>query len=122
MTYKEISENFLILCASGKAKEAYAKYIAKDFVHHNPYFHGDAQSLLNGMEKNAIDNPDKIFEIQRSAQDGNIVFVHSKVRMNPSHQGIAVVHIFRFNADLIVELWDVGQPAPENMINKMGMF
>lgn len=122
MTYKEKAEKFLILCASGKVHDAYAKYIGKDFIHHNPYFHGDAQSLLKGMEDNATANPNKICEIQRSAQEGNIVFVHSKVRMNLDHLGIAVVHIFRFYENFIVELWDVGQPVPENMINTNGMF
>ena len=74
------------------------------------------------MEENNIANPNKIFEIQRSVQEGSIVFVHSKVRMNQDHLGVAVVHIFRFDDNLIAELWDVGQPVPENMINANGMF
>jgi predicted SnoaL-like aldol condensation-catalyzing enzyme len=122
MTHKEKAEDFLILCASGKVSDAYHKYIGKDFVHHNPYFAGDAQSLLKGMEENAIANPNKICEIQRSAQDGDIVFVHSKVRMNQDHLGVAVVHIFRFENGHIAELWDIGQPVPENSSNENGMF
>jgi predicted SnoaL-like aldol condensation-catalyzing enzyme len=122
MTYKEKAEDFLVLCASGQVHEAYKKYIGTEFVHHNPYFAGDAQSLLKGMEENAITNPNKIFEIQRSAQDGNIVFVHSKVRMNQDLRGVTVVHIFRFENGYIAELWDIGQPVPENSLNENGMF
>jgi hypothetical protein len=32
------------------------------------------------------------------------------------------VHIFRFQNDLIAELWDIGQAVPENSPNQFGMF
>jgi len=32
------------------------------------------------------------------------------------------VHIFRFEHNKIVELWDIGQPQPEQMANAFGMF
>jgi hypothetical protein len=31
-----------------------------DFRHHNPYFRGDAESLMAAMEENARKNPDKL--------------------------------------------------------------
>jgi predicted SnoaL-like aldol condensation-catalyzing enzyme len=36
--------------------------------------------------------------------------------------GGAVVHIFRFEGGLIVELWDVGQDVPEQSVSENGMF
>lgn len=33
-----------------------------------------------------------------------------------------VVHIFRFDRNHIVEMWDLGQQVPENMPNENGMF
>ena len=48
--------------------------------------------------------------------------VHSHVRQNPNDRGAAVVHIFRFEGDRVVELWDMGQPVPENSPNENGMF
>jgi predicted SnoaL-like aldol condensation-catalyzing enzyme len=33
-----------------------------------------------------------------------------------------VIHIFRFEEDRIVELWDVGQEIPEDSPNDNGMF
>jgi predicted SnoaL-like aldol condensation-catalyzing enzyme len=35
---------------------------------------------------------------------------------------IAVVHIFRFSGDKIVELWDLGQPIEKNSPNENGLF
>ena len=113
---------FLNLVVSGKIDEGYDLYVAEEFRHHNPYFKGDRQSLLNAMKENAIANPDKIFEIKRALQDGNLVAVHSHVRQNPGDPGAAVVHIFRFFEDRIVELWDVGMPAPKDNINENGIF
>jgi predicted SnoaL-like aldol condensation-catalyzing enzyme len=36
--------------------------------------------------------------------------------------GIAAVHLFRFQGDRIVEMWDCGQPVPADSLNKNGMF
>ena len=114
--------SFLQLVASGKVREAYQRYIGPEFRHHNPFFHGDAESLLLAMEENAAKNPNKILEVKRAIEEGDIVAVHSHVKQNQDDLGGAVVHIFRFNNELIVELWDLGQPIPENSPNKNGMF
>ena len=113
---------FLRLVASGSVREAYDTYVDRDFRHHNAYFKGDAQSLMVAMEENAVLNPNKILEIQRALQDGDVVAVHSWIRQNPDDLGAAVVHIFRFRGDHIVELWDVGQAVPEDSPNEHFMF
>ncbi|HEY6528532.1 MAG TPA: hypothetical protein VIZ65_07545 [Cellvibrionaceae bacterium] len=115
-------KDFLAQCSSGNIKTAYEHYVAKEFKHHNPYFAGDADSLLKGMEENAQKNPDKIIEFMRCAQNDNCVFVHSKIQMGKGGPVISAVHIFRFEADLIVELWDIGQMVPDAMQNQFGMF
>ena len=51
---KEIAVSFLRLASSGKVRQAYEKYIHPDFRHHNPYFKGDRESLLKGMEELAV--------------------------------------------------------------------
>ena len=119
---KEIAISFLKHAASGNVREAYAKHIAPDFRHHNPYFRGDAESLMKGMAENAAQFPHKILEVQRVLEDGDLVAIHSRVRMKPEDKGIALVHIFRFRGDDIVELWDMGQPVPEDSPNEFGMF
>ncbi|MCA0754240.1 nuclear transport factor 2 family protein [Paenibacillus sp. N4] len=119
---KEKAVAFLQLVASGEVREAYQRYIGPDFLHHNPFFRGDADSLMLAMEENAAKNPHKTLEIKRVMEEGDIVAVHSHVKQKQEDIGAAVVHIFRFNNDLIVELWDVGQPIPEQSPNENGVF
>jgi predicted SnoaL-like aldol condensation-catalyzing enzyme len=121
-SHKEAALSFLRASASGNVREAYQKHVAPGFRHHNPYFRGDAESLMKGMEENAAKNPNKALEVQRAIEEGDLVAVHSRVRMKPGEPGVALVHIFRFQDDRIVELWDMGQPVPENSPNENGMF
>jgi predicted SnoaL-like aldol condensation-catalyzing enzyme len=121
-TKKDSAVSFLRLAASGRVHEAYSQHIASGFRHHNPYFAGDAGALLAGMEENARQNPGKQLDIQRALEDGDLVAVHSHVRHQPGDRGAAVVHIFRFEGDRIAELWDLGQPVPDESPNANGMF
>jgi predicted SnoaL-like aldol condensation-catalyzing enzyme len=122
MTPKEIAQLFLMLCANGQSRQAFNLYAGKDFKHHNAFFKGDAESLMMAMEVEAQRNPTKIFEIQRALEEGDLVAVLSRVRQNSKDLGAAVVHIFRFDDNKIVELWDVGQAVPDDMSNENGMF
>ena len=121
-TKKEAAVSFLRLAASGRVRDAYATHVAPGFRHHNPYFRGDAESLMIGMEENAAKNPNKVLEVQRAIEEGDLVAVHSRLRMKPGEPGLALVHIFKFHGDRIGELWDLGQPVPENSPNENGMF
>lgn len=119
---KDKAVSFLQLVASGNVREAYQRYVGPGFRHHNPFFRGDADSLMLAMEENAAKNPHKILEVKRAIEEGDIVAVHSHVKQRQDDLGGAVVHIFRFHNDHIVEFWDVGQPIPENSPNENGMF
>ena len=55
-------------------------------------------------------------------EDGDRVAVFSHVKQNPEDRGAAVVHIFRFAGNHIVEMWDLGQQIPDDMPNENGMF
>ncbi|WP_071394255.1 nuclear transport factor 2 family protein [Bacillus tuaregi] len=119
---KEKAVSFLQLVASGRVREAFRQFTSPDFLHHNPYFRGDADSLMHAMEENANKNPEKVFEVKQVMGEGNRVAVYSHVKQKQDDLGGAVVHIFRFQNDLITELWDVGQPIPENSPNENGVF
>jgi predicted SnoaL-like aldol condensation-catalyzing enzyme len=119
---KEKAVSFLQLVAAGEVREAYHRYTGTDFRHHNPFFRGDGDSLMLAMEENAIKNPDKVLEVKRVIGEDDIVAVHSHIMQKQDDLGGAVVHIFRFHNDLIVEFWDVGQPIPENSPNENGVF
>ena len=119
---KEAAEEFLRLSAKGEVKQAYEKFIAPGFRHHNPHFRGDADSLQAAMEENHRKNPHKVLEIERSLQEGDLVAVHSRVKMSAVDNGMALVHIFHFKGGRIDELWDIGQPVPQDCPNQHGMF
>lgn len=119
---KDMAISFLKLAASGKVREAYEKFVGAGFRHHNPFFEGSAGALMEGMEENARQNPNKVLEVKRAIAEGQLVAVHSHVRQKPDDPGAAVVHIFRFEHGRIVELWDLGQPLPEKSPNQYGMF
>lgn len=88
----------------------------------NAYFKGDGHTLMTAMEESARNNPNKIFEIQRALEDADLVAVHSRVQQTKNDLEIAVIHIFRFDKDKIVELWDFGQAIPTDTVNENGMF
>lgn len=120
--HKEKAVSFLQMAASGNVREAYERYVGPDFRHHNAYFRGDSESLILAMEESAAMNPLKTLEVKRAIEEGDMVAVHSYVKQKPEDLGGAVVHIFRFQNDQIVELWDVGQAIPEDSPNENGMF
>jgi predicted SnoaL-like aldol condensation-catalyzing enzyme len=119
---RDIAVDFLRQAAHGHARDAMRRYGAPDFVHHNPYFASDADTLAKAMDDNARSNPDKQFEVLRTISEGPLVAVHSRVRMGHDAPEGAVVHILRIEDGRIHELWDVGQDAPPDSPNSVGMF
>jgi predicted SnoaL-like aldol condensation-catalyzing enzyme len=119
---KNVAVTFLQMAAGGNVREAYSQYVNKSFKHHNPFFEGSADALAAGMEENARQNPNKVFEVKHVIGEGDFVAVHSHVRQNPDDPGAVVVHVFRFENDRIAELWDIGQPIPKESANWYGMF
>ena len=119
---KTLAVRFLGMAAAGRAREAFAEHAAPGFRHHNPWFADGAATLAAAMDENAAAHPGKQLEIQRVLHDGDLVAIHSRVRMAPGDRGLAVVHILRFEGGRLTELWDVGQPVPEQSPNDAGMF
>lgn len=122
MTKKEIAQKFLKLASKGDSRTAFELFVADNFRHHNAFFKGDRNTLMTAMEDNAVKNPDKIFDIQRALEDGDLVAVHSRVQQTKTDSAMAVIHIFRFENEKIAELWDFGQAVPADAVNENGMF
>lgn len=119
---KAAAIDFLRLASSGHVEEAYRNYVSADFRHHNPYFKGDVATLKAGMAENVRQFPNKAIDIYHALEEGDLVAVHACVKLTPDDRGIATIHLFRFEGDRIVELWDVGQVIPEDSPNQYGMF
>jgi predicted SnoaL-like aldol condensation-catalyzing enzyme len=121
-TLKEAAVDFLKMTAAGQVEQAFERFAASDFRHHNPYFEGSAAAIKAGMLENAARFPQMLFEVQRAIADGELVAVHSRARMTPDGADIAIVHILRFEGGRIAEMWDIGQAQPDPMLNQYGMF
>lgn len=119
---KNAAVEFLKLTTSGRVAEAFNLYVATDFRHHNIHFKGDADSFKEAMEESAKMLPNKELEILFAIQEESRVAIYSKVVISQGEPGIALAHFFRFSEDKIVELWDMVQPPPDEMINENGLF
>lgn len=120
--HKDKAVNFLQMIVAGKIDEAYEKYVSPGLRHHNPYFPGDGDSLKQAMKENDGMSPNKTLEVKQTIEEGEMVMVYSHIKQKPEDLGAAAVHIFRFSEGMIAEMWDVGQPVPEDSPNENGMF
>jgi predicted SnoaL-like aldol condensation-catalyzing enzyme len=119
---KSKAKEFLLSVSGSNIKEGYDLYVGRGFRHHNVYFKGDADSLRTAMEENYKMYPDKNLEIKRMIREENLVVVHSFAKLKPDDPGIALIHIFRFENEMIVEMWDLGEQIPSELINENGPF
>ena len=78
---KNIAIDFLQQVAMGGIRAAYQNYVADNFRHHNPYFRGDAESLMAGMLENAAANPQKLLEVRLALQEDEPVWRRTQTRM-----------------------------------------
>lgn len=120
MDLKNIASDFLQLVIAGKIDEAYEKYVDMKGKHHNIYFPSGFSTLKDAMKENHEQFPDKVFEIKNIIAENNLVTTHSHLYLGEKQ--IAVVHVFRFEKDKIIEMWDVGQEIPKEHPNKDGAF
>ena len=119
---REVATEFLTQAAVGNAREMMRKHAHPEFVHHNPWFAADAESLAAAMDDNARDNPAKQLEVLRTIAEGPLVALHARVQHKPGAPWFALVHLFRFEDGRIREMWDVGQEVPADSPNQHGMF
>ena len=122
MDNRDIASEFLRMCARGEVREAYARFVSDDFVHHNAWFAGNRESLLVAMEQSAAAEPNKSFEVRQVIDGGDRIAVLSHLKRASVDVEYAVIHIARIEGGRIVELWDVGQEIPKDSPNANGMF
>ena len=113
---------FLQLVVASRIDEAYQKHVDMNGKHHNPYFSAGFPALKKGMIENHVQFPTKQLTVKNVLGDGDLVAVHSHIMLHLGESGIAAVHLFRFQGDRIVEMWDCGQPVPADSSMRMGRF
>ena len=120
MSNQETAIIFLTTCALQNPKEAFANFTNANFKHHNQYFAGDKDSLMNAMVESDKQMPNKSFVVKQVFETDDRVAVFSQVIKETME--IAVVHMLRFEDGKISELWDVGQILEKDSPNKNGVF
>ena len=105
-----------------KVKEGFDKYVGDKYIQHNPIAPDGAQAAVEVLGKALVALPGWTYDFKHAYVDGDIVVLHSHVKMKADDRGMAVVDIFRFEKGKIVEHWDVVQPIPEKSANNNTMF
>ena len=120
--HKQIAQKFLEMVIAGDIDEAYLKFVSMGGQHHNPYFRAGFPALREAMIEDHVKFPDKQFAVKKVIGEGDVVAVHSQLKVRQEKKEMAVMHIFRFQGDKIVEMWDMGQPIPPDSPNSDGAF
>jgi predicted SnoaL-like aldol condensation-catalyzing enzyme len=105
-----------------KVKEGFDKYVGDKYIQHNPIAPDGPQAAVEVLGKALVALPGWTYDFKHAYVDGDIVVLHSHVKMKADDRGMAVVDIFRFEKGKIVEHWDVVQPIPEKSANNNTMF
>jgi predicted SnoaL-like aldol condensation-catalyzing enzyme len=119
---REAAVEFLQMVVAGDINEAYRKYVAMEGKHHNAYFPAGFPELKKAMSENHDQFPNKQLVVKSVIGDSVLVAVHSHLIFEKGGDEMSVVHIFRFQGDKIVEMWDIGQAIPEDSPNADGAF
>jgi predicted SnoaL-like aldol condensation-catalyzing enzyme len=105
-----------------KAEEAVSMYVGDTYRQHNPHVEDGPEAFIVYVKVVSKRNPHRHREIKRMIAEGDMVVVHSHVKLDSGDRGRAVVDIFRLEEGKIVEHWDVAQPVPEESANPNTMF
>lgn len=118
---KEIVLNFYQQMFGDKDLSAVDKYVAKDYIQHNPEvadgaeaFKKAAETWFKGAKKEKID-------VQRIAAEGDLVFIHIK-NINLDGSLKSTIDIFKLKNGKIIEHWDAQENVPQKAANSHPMF
>ncbi len=113
---------FFQMVASGEAREAVDRFLVPGCVHHNAHVAAGMEALIEAVEADAKEAPDKQIDLKHVFSGGDLVTLHFHVVRKGGEPGFAVVHIYRFEGNRIAELWDVAEEVPAESPNSDGMF
>jgi predicted SnoaL-like aldol condensation-catalyzing enzyme len=105
------------------------RFFSSDCKTHSPYLAGTIRDLLNATvaanKEMAPKLPDAELSVKHFLADGDFVAVHTQLlnsKSNPAEGGLRQIHLFRFDAGMIVEYWDVTQQVMPDMPNVQSPF
>src|SRR5512133_1250188 len=119
-TNKKMVSEFYQQLFGDKNPEVILKYLAEDYIQHNPSLPDGRKALYDAVKVWFKDTPKEKVDFQRIAADGDFVYLHVRSKMGT--KTVAVVDIFRIENGKIAEHWDVIQEVPEKSANAHPMF
>jgi predicted SnoaL-like aldol condensation-catalyzing enzyme len=112
---------FSHLIESHQALEGVDRYVARDFIEHDPTVPGgNRDGMIQYLKAQGWTQPStekSNIHIDRIIASGEYVVVHQHLRRAPDQPVLVFVDIFRVHGGQIVEHWDVMQPVPANPAN-----
>lgn len=91
-------------------EEAAERFVAPGFVNHRPGASGTGPTAMaRDFAAAAAHMPDFHIEAKRLAEDGDLVWVHALISGLPGGARAVTVDIWRFDGEMLVDHWDVGQ-------------
>ncbi len=105
-----------------KPSDAAKKYMAANYIEHNPHALNGADAFAKYFEVYLKDNPQFKTIIHRVIAENDLVVLHANSKKNDKDLGMAVIDIFRLRNGKIVEHFDVIQNVPNISVNGNTMF
>jgi len=104
------------LIMSGQALEAVERFVAEDFIEHNPTVRGgNREGFIEHLEAAGLTNPDSPkmkMTVDRTIEAGDLVVTHIHVESGPDDPILVFMDIYRIRDGKLAEHWDVMQPMP----------
>jgi len=119
---KRIVTEFYDLLINRKDFDAARRHLGASYVQHNPHVVDGLDGLRRHVENIRRDYPQAHSTLKRIFAEGDFVIAHVHAVRVPGTPGKAIVDIFRFEGDKIVEHWDVIQEIPAQPSNANSMF
>jgi predicted SnoaL-like aldol condensation-catalyzing enzyme len=118
---KKIVVNFYQKIFGDKDFSVIDKYVATNYIQHNPSLADGSEALKNAVTVWLKDVPKGKVDFQHTAADGDLVILHVKT-YGQTGKITAITEIFKVKNNKIVEHWDVIQEMPEKSANAHPMF
>ena len=120
---KEVVREFYELAFNEhRPEEAASRYMGLTYRQHNPTVPDGREAFIGFVGGFVKQFPELHVDVQRVLADGDLVVLHSHMKVNPGDRGSPVVDIFRVENGKVVEHWDVVQQVPEKSANGNTMF
>ncbi|QGN32219.1 nuclear transport factor 2 family protein [Microlunatus sp. Gsoil 973] len=119
---KQAVREFYEYAINRKDFTAARSLIGDRYTQHNPRIADGVDGLESFIDELRTRFPYLRAEVKQLYADGDVVIGHVHGIRVPGQAGTAIIDIFRFDEDKIVEHWDVMQPLPDRSANPNGMF